>query len=183
MGNMVTTDITALLLSIKENIKAIENGNISESILLDIESDFLSLIQLIKLFLISERDSYYGYFLMNMQFRVNFKSNSIAGIKLNEFPPVFESNPLLLCKFTLKEIIYIVCHEIDHVVLNHPAEMIKANPENDKNTFYEFNLAADAAVNDRINFEIYNEKHNFMTQPDGAITSKASSTSAQASSM
>ena len=166
-------DITALLYRIKENIKAIENGDVREPILDEVRTDFLDLLELIKLFLISERDSYYGYFLMNMQFRVNFHSNTIAGIKLNEFPPVFESNPLLLCKFTLKEIIYVVCHEIDHVVLNHPAEMVKANPEGDPDRFYEFNLAADAAVNDRINHEIKAEKHGFMSAPDGVITSGA----------
>ena len=170
---MENRDITALLYNIKEDIKAIESGDTREPLLDEVRSDFLDLIELIKLFLISERDSYYGFFLMNMQFRVNFFSNSIAGIKLNEFPPVFESNPLLLCKFTLKEIIYIVCHEIDHVVLNHPAEMVKANPEENPDTFYLFNLAADAAVNDRINHEIIAEKHSFMSEPEGLITSQS----------
>lgn len=169
---MANNDITALLYRIKDNIRAIEGGDIREPLLDEVRSDFLDLIELIKLFLISERDSYYGYFLMNMQFRADFFSNSIAGIKLNEFPPVFESNPLLLCKFKLKEIIYIVCHEIDHVVLNHPAEMVKANPEGNPDTFYQFNLAADAAVNDRINHEIVAEKHGFMSEPDGLITSQ-----------
>lgn len=168
---MQSNDITGLLLRIKENIKAIEGGDEKTDLLDEVRSDFLDLIELIKLFLISERDTYYGYFLMNMQFRVDFCSNSIAGIKLNAFPPVFEANPLLLCKFTLKEIIYIVCHEIDHVVLNHPAEMVKANPENNPDTFYQFNLAADAAVNDRINHEIVAEKHGFMSAPNGLITS------------
>lgn len=168
---MTNNDITALLYRIKENIRAIEGGDTREPLPEEVRSDFLDLIELIKLFLISERDSYYGYFLMNMQFRANFYANSIAGIKLNEFPPVFEANPLLLCKFSLKEIIYIVCHEIDHVVLNHPAEMVKANPNGEQQTFYEFNLAADAAVNDRINHEIKAENHSFMSAPDGLITS------------
>ena len=117
-------NITELLYRIKENITAVENGDTCAPILNEIESDFLEFLELAKLFLISERDSYYGYFLMNMQFRARFTSNSIAGIKLNEFPPVLEANPLLLCKFTLKEILYVICHEIDHVVLNHPAEMV-----------------------------------------------------------
>lgn len=165
-------DITELLFRIKENIHAIENGDTREPILDEVRSDFLDMVELMKLFLISERDSYYGYFLMNMQFRANFYSNSIAGIKLNAFPPVFEANPLLLCKFKLKEILYIICHEIDHVVLNHPSEMVKANPAQDPDKFYEFNLAADAAVNDRIDYEIKEEKHNFLLHPDGIITSK-----------
>lgn len=166
------SDITELLYRIKDNINAIENGDTCAPILNETESDFLEFLELAKLFMISERDIYYGYFLMNMQFRANFTANIIAGIKLNEFPPVLESNPLLLCKFTLKEILYIICHEIDHVVLNHPAEMVKANPEGDPDVFYEFNLAADAAVNDRIDYEIYMENRKFLSSPRGLITSE-----------
>ena len=168
----MANDITSLLYRIKENIRAIEAGDTRDPLLSEVRSDFLELVETIKLFLISERDSYYGYFMMNMQFRANFESDSIAGIKLNEFPAVFEANPLLLCKFTLKEIIYIFCHEIDHVVYNHPAEMVKSNPDKDPDIFYQFNLAADAAVNDRINHEIKAENHLFMKSPDGLITSK-----------
>lgn len=168
----MTNDITTLLYRIKENIAAIEAGDVSDPLLDEVRSDFLEFMELAKLFLISERDSYYGYFLMNMQFSVNFGINSIAGIKLNTFPPVFESNPLLLCKFKLKEILYVICHEIDHIVLNHPAEMVKANPTKDEQTFYRFNLAADASVNDRINYEIKAENRAFLLQPDGVITSQ-----------
>lgn len=167
----MNNDITGILIRIKENINTIENGDACKTLLDEVHSDFLDMVELMKLFLISERDSYYGYFLMNMQFCANFYSNSIAGIKLNTFPPVFEANPLLLCKFKLREILYVICHEIDHVVLNHPAEMVKTNPTQDEYRFYEFNLAADAAVNDRINYEIKKENHNFLLQPDGIITS------------
>ena len=62
-----------------------------------------------------------------------------------------------------------VCHEIEHVILNHPAEMVKANPDKDDQIFYEFNLAADASVNDRLKHEIKTEKHHFMSPPDGII--------------
>ncbi|MCI9678192.1 MAG: hypothetical protein HFF77_04340 [Oscillospiraceae bacterium] len=165
-------NITDLLSQIKGNIAKIEGGGPEEPALDAIRTDFLEMLELIKLFLISERDSYYGYFLINMRFEVDFYANLIAGIKLNAFPPVFASNPLLLCGFTLKEIIFSVCHEIDHVLFNHPAEMIKVNPDGDPDTFYEFNLAADAAVNDRINHEIAAEHHNFMTAPEGLITSQ-----------
>lgn len=167
----MTKDIVQVLYRIKENIAVVESSGPEEAILEEIQTDFLELMELAKLFLISERDSYYGYFLMNMQFSVNFGANSIAGIKLNTFPPVFESNPLLLCKFKLKEILYVICHEIDHIVLNHPAEMVKANPSKDSGVFYEFNLAADASVNDRINHEIVTEGRKFLSAPAGIITS------------
>lgn len=165
------SDIAELLYRIKADIKAVEGGDTSAPLLEEIETDFLAFLELIKLFLISERDIYYGYFLMNMQFRANFYENSIAGIKLNEFPPVLEANPLLLCKFSLKEILYVICHEIDHVVFNHPAEMLKANPENDPEAFYRFNLAADAAVNDGIDYEIKQCNRAFLSAPNGIITS------------
>lgn len=165
-------DIAELLSGIKQNIGIVESGNHDASFLKQIEADFLEFLELAKLFLISERDSYYGYFLMNMQLRANFYANSIAGIQLNTFPPVLEANPLLLCKFTLKEILYILCHEIDHVVFNHPAEMVKANPEQDPDIFYRFNLAADAAVNDAIDHEITAESRSFLASPKGLITSR-----------
>ena len=159
-------DINVLLLEIKDNIKNLTDEN-SNQLLEIIRIDFLSLMEYIKLFLISERNTYYGYFLMNMTFDVNFNSDIIAGIRLNTNPPVFEANPLNLCRFKLKEILYIVCHEIEHIVLNHPAEMVNINPERIPELYEKFNLAADASVNDRLD----EEKNPFIRRPEGAITS------------
>ena len=165
------TDIVQLLTSMKLNITAVEQGERCAAVLDEIEADCVQLLELMKLFLISERDSYYGYFLMNLTYDVDFSSRSIAGILLDRFPPVFHTNPLLLGKFTLKEILFIVCHEIDHIVLNHPAEMVKSNPERDPDTFERFNLAADASVNDRILKEIRDEHRSFLSAPEGHISS------------
>lgn len=168
---MASNDIRALLLEIKEDIRTIETTGADVSVLARIERDFLEMLELIKLFLISERDTYYGFFLMNMRFSARFDMDGIAGIRLGEYPPLFEANPLILCKFSLKEIIYVVCHEIDHVVLNHPAEMVKANPEKDPRIYKLFNLAADASVNDRLDHEA-TSLHPFMKAPQGAVSSK-----------
>lgn len=168
---MDNNDILLISNRIKQSIKKIENGDIRVSVIDSLCVDFKEFIELIKLFLISERDTYYGYFLMNLTVNPDVRSESIAGVKLNSFPPVLVTNPLLLGKFSIKEIIYIICHEIDHIVFNHPTEMIKANPSGDSRMFYEFNLAADAAVNDRLNLEIDVEKHGFMSPPQGLITS------------
>ncbi len=110
----MTKNITALLNSIKENIKAIEGGGPAASLLNEVQTDYVELLELIKLFLISERDIYYGYFLMNMQFRANFYTNSMAGIKLNSFPPIFEANPLLLCKLPLSKCKSLTLHQLFH---------------------------------------------------------------------
>ena len=167
---MMNHDISAILLRIKENIQTIESGTCAQPILDEINADFHQLMELIKLFLISERDSYYGFILMNLSFRASFSSRGIAGIVLGEFPPVFESNPLLLCKFALKEILYVVCHEIDHVLFNHPTEMVRLG-QGDSDLMMKFNLAADAAVNDRINDEMKTHNYKFLQPPEGIITS------------
>ena len=165
-------DIAELLYRLKDNIRAVENEDGDPAFVLrEIEADFLSLLELVKLFLISKRDSYYGYVFMNMNFQVNFHAACIAGIRLNTLPAVLEANPLLLCKFSLKEIIYVVCHEIDHVVLNHPAEMIKSNPERSPDVHEKLNLAMDASVNDRLENEISGQQPPFLTAPNGSITS------------
>lgn len=164
-------DIAQLLYGIKVNIASIENGDRTPQLFDEVRRDCMQMLELMKLFLISQRDSYYGYFLMNLTYEVDFGSRSIAGILLGHFPPVFRTNPLLLCKFSLKEILFIVCHEIDHIVLNHPAKMVKSNPERNPDTFERFNLAADASVNDRILKEIMDEHRSFLSAPEGHISS------------
>ena len=67
------TDIAQLLTNIKLNIAAVEQGERHTAILNEIEADCIQLLELMKLFLISERDSYYGYFLMNLTYDVDFQ--------------------------------------------------------------------------------------------------------------
>ena len=54
---MTNQSITDCLYRIKENIKVVESGQTDQPILDEIESDFYDLMELIKLFLISERDT------------------------------------------------------------------------------------------------------------------------------
>ena len=170
---MDDTDITALLAAIQKDIDEIERAHPTREILERVERRFLQMLELVKLFLIARRDVYYGYFLMNMTFKVDFCSRVVAGIRLNTFPPMFVSNPLLLCEMSLKEVLYVVCHEVDHVLLNHPAEMVKCNPEHDAQKYTDFNYAADASVNDRLDYEIAHDgAAAFMKRPDGVVTSQ-----------
>ncbi len=162
-------NIAALLQGMKASVGEFEQTK-DPAILRRIEADFQRFAQLATLFLIAERDTYYGYFLMAMTFRTNFAVSTIAGIRLGEYPPVFETNPLILLKYSLKEILYIFCHEIDHVVFNHPAEMVKSNPEGNSELYELFNYAADASVNDMLNDEIKRGK-KFMQAPKGIVTS------------
>ena len=144
---------------------------LDRTLLAEIEALFGQFAQLVTTFLISERDLYYGYFFLSMRFRAVFNEQLIAGIRLNEYPATFAANPLLLFKFSLKEIIYIFCHEVDHVVFSHPAEMSKAMRSTEADVRERFNYAADASVNDMLNHEIARGK-KFLKAPEGAVTSK-----------
>lgn len=141
------------------------------ALLSHINDGFRRFAQLVTLFLVSERDTYYGYFFMAMTFRPNPNMDAIAGILLDAYPPIFEANPLRLFKLSLKEILYVFCHEVDHVVFNHPAEMVRSNPEKQPDLFKLFNYAADASVNDQLNFEAACGK-KFLAPPKGIITSQ-----------
>lgn len=142
-----------------------------EAVLAYINDGFRRFAQLVTLFLVSERDTYYGYFFMAMVFRPNPSMDAIAGILLDAYPPIFEANPLRLFKFSLKEILHVFCHEVDHVVFNHPAEMVRSNPEKRPDLFRLFNYAADASVNDQLNYEADRGK-KFLSPPRGIITSQ-----------
>ena len=82
-------DISELLEIVKKDIVLVENGDESPERLSELSDVFQRMLELIKLFLISERDSYYGYFLVSMSIQTDFYSESITGILLNTFPPVF----------------------------------------------------------------------------------------------
>lgn len=164
-----TESIAALYKSMYELVEDYQRVP-QPQILQQLDSDFQRFAQLVTLFLVSERDTYYGYFFMSMSFRTNFSTDAIAGILLDVYPPVFEANPLLMFRLSLKEIMYAFCHEVDHVVFNHPAEMARSNPERDPELFKLFNYAADASVNDQLNYEIA-QGRKFLSPPKGIITS------------
>lgn len=163
-------NITGLYDLLRAEVDQFEQAR-SSGLLDEIDRNFQQFARLVALFLVSERDTYYGYFFMAMTFRADFTGTSIAGIRLDQYPPVFETNPLILMRYPLKEIVYIFCHEVDHVVFNHPAEMVRSNPEGDPEKYRLFNLAADAAVNDQLNQEIAGGK-KFLRMPKGAVTSQ-----------
>ena len=69
-------DISELLRSVKEEIARVEAGDESPERLSGLKAAFEQMLELIKLFLISERDSYYGYFLISMNIQTDFIDSS-----------------------------------------------------------------------------------------------------------
>ena len=164
-------EILKLLESIKEKIELVEASDESKELLNEIRSQFILFIEKAQLILIAHKEVYYGYFLLNMETRVNFYEDVIAAVSFENNPVKFISNPLLLCKMSLPEILFVICHEIDHILYNHPSDFAKYVTSPNKEKHYKFNLAADAAINDVLIHEIEKRRLNFLKAPKGVVTS------------
>lgn len=132
---------------------------------------FDNLINEIQSFLIYSYDYYYGYFLINLKIHYRFQNQFVAAVTLSPGYPVLMINPITLGKMSLKCIIFVLCHEIEHLVLSHHIELLRMNQKADPKKQKKLNIAFDASVNDRININIANGL-DFLEAPEGIITSQ-----------
>lgn len=132
---------------------------------------FDNLINEIQSFLIYSYDYYYGYFLINLKIHYRFQNQFVAAVTLSPGYPVLMINPITLGKMSLKCIIFVLCHEIEHLVLSHHIELLRMNQKADPKKQKKLNIAFDASVNDRININIENGL-DFLEAPEGIITSQ-----------
>lgn len=162
-------DIIFRLSLLKDNIKLVEEDKNNKVALNIVRNTFIEVFEDIKVFLISRKDRYYGYFLMNLKLEIDFYSNIVAGVSMNTEPFTLVCNPLILGKYKVKEIIFIICHEIEHIILNHPYEgmkMIKNGHDH-----FKLNIAMDCSVNDRLVLDC--EKNSrLLSLPEDVYTSK-----------
>lgn len=141
------------------------------NIIQDLVSKFDLLINEIQSFLIYSYDYYYGYFLINLKFHYRFQKSFLAGVTLSPGFPVLMINPLGLGEMPLKEIIFILCHEIEHLVLAHHIEVLRLNKSCDPKTQRKLNIAFDASVNDRL-IDVIENGMDLLQCPSQVVTSK-----------
>ena len=163
-------DILYQLQELKTNIELVEENKSNKEALNKVYISFSNVYEHIKSFLILKKERYYGYFLMNLKLEIDFYKDIIAGVSLNSEPFTLTINPLLLGKYKIKEIIYIICHEIEHIILDHPSEVIRINNNFNSNETLKLNIAMDTSVNDRLNYEITTHS-NIISTPPTAIDS------------
>lgn len=154
-------------------IHAVEQDETDQATLQAVRDTFLIIFDMIKLIMISKQERYYGLFLMNFDLQINFSVYYCAGVTIDAFPFRMIINPLLLGVKTLPEMIYILCHEIEHIVLNHPVDGIKYNPQKDPEIGYRLNVAMDASINDRLTKDCQANHFDVISQPADAVTSSA----------
>lgn len=165
------SDVDKIYKKIQSLIQLVEKGSFDHTTLKEIEDLFMNLVEIIKIFLITKKDSFYGVFFMNLDTKIDFGFKGAAAIKINVSPIQLLLNPLIVGKFSIKEIIFVICHEIEHVILRHHIELKKANPFNEPNTTIRLNYAFDASVNDRIKNESKRFNYKFLKLINDCITS------------
>ncbi len=143
-----------------------------KNLLREVDESFTHMYDLIKMFLIMKKERYYGYFLMNMQMETDYEMKYPACVTIDTNPFIMCINPIWISKYSIKEIIFIVCHEIEHIVLNHPAEGMRINKERDPNNARLLNYAMDASVNDRLIMEVDKYDLEIMRDPGNQVTSE-----------
>lgn len=159
--------------NLKKYINERDIDNAKKEELTYIETQFKGIYEDLVMFLISKKDRYYGYIIMNMQLEVDFYADTIAGVScISRNPMTLLINPFLFLEFSLKEMLFILCHEIEHLVLNHPSETLRINPSLEANKTRLLNYAMDCSINERLNYEIAQGNDNFLSMPKGSVTKK-----------
>ncbi len=130
---------------------------------------FDKFIDEIESFLIYAYDFHYGYFLINLKTVYQVQANMVAAISLAPGIPVLVINPITLGKLKLKEIIFTLCHEIEHLILSHLSEVVRMNPFHNKSIHLKLNIACDVSVNERLK-EAINSGFTLMSMTPGCVT-------------
>jgi predicted metal-dependent peptidase len=166
-------DIVYYHRQLQSYIHKVEQDETDKEALQAVKDTFLIVFDMIKLIMISKQERYYGLFLMNFELRVDFSAYHDAGVSIDSFPFRMTVNPLLIGLKTLPEMIYIFCHEIEHIVLNHPVDGIKYNPKKDPEIGFRLNVAMDVSINDRLTEDNKRNGFDVIAEPEDAFTSAA----------
>ena len=156
----------------RESVERAEADPDDSEALSNVSEAFTQLFDLIKVFVIMKKERYYGYFLMSLEMQIDYRIRYPAGVNMDTYPFRLKINPLQMSPYSIKGIIFIICHEIEHLVLNHPAEGMRLNKEKDPRKRVLLNIAMDASINDGLAKEAGNKKLGMMECPEDAITSK-----------
>ena len=164
-------DIVFYHQQLQKYIHMVEKDETDQEALDSVRENFLRVFDMIKMIMISKQERYYGLFLMNFDLCIDFTSYHDAGVNLDIYPFRMSVNPLLIGLHSLPEMIYMFCHEIEHIVLNHPVDGIKYNPKKDPGIGYKLNIAMDASINDRLTMDSTENRFRVISEPEEAITS------------
>lgn len=158
--------------TLKKEVKDyLKNTNLIEN-KIKVENDFYTFLMQIKVFLLQNYDTYYSIYFYLLEFSVSFSNSFIAYIDCLSSPLKLVVSSINLVKLkSVSEVIYVICHEIEHVLLLHPYSNLRLNKNGDKEIQIKLNIAMDASVNDRLDDKIDFNNIDYIYPPSGVIKS------------
>lgn len=130
------------------------NGN-DLSLKIDIPDDFkinfFEIIDKVNFNLMEDKDNFYGYFLFQMNRKIDFEISSPSAINFKGSKYTIYFNPLLFLKLDIKQMETTIKHEILHVVSLHLVRA-KELKNTGKYSTLAINLAMDVVVNQYLNY-------------------------------
>ena len=106
---------------------------------------FFRLVDQVTLSIIEEKDSFYGYFLFQMNREIKFDLSSPTGVNFKGAKYVMYFNPLIFLNLTMAQMETSIKHEILHIVSLH---LIRGKALKGKYTPLAINMAMDMVVNE-----------------------------------
>lgn len=110
----------------------------------DFEKEFWQLIDKVNFHLMEEKDNFFGYFLFQMDRKINFQISSPAATNFKGAKYVFYFNPLIFLNLNLEQMKSTIKHEILHILSLH---LLRSRPMKGKYSKTVINMAMDIVVN------------------------------------
>jgi len=89
-------------------------------------------------------DHFFGTFIIHMQREVRYDIPAAAGVTIKKGAPLLMLNPILLLRYTHKEVKAILKHEVYHLLHMH---LLRSKENNNRFDSYIENIAMDVAIN------------------------------------
>lgn len=170
---MTKDKITLLLEKLRENVSYIKSGFRDDIYYKNAETCLMGVLNIIKLFMVSKEDSYYGCFLMNVSFEFDRNSNLAISTVVEDFNVILKINPILFSEYKLKEMIYLICHEIEQLISGHIAEKQRLAESGSEELIDNFDIATATEVNEKLD-NISEETDNaWLSPPEKRWTAKS----------
>lgn len=111
----------------------------------ELQERFFEIVDKVYFELMKDKDNFYGYFLFQMERRINFNISSATGVNFKDAKYIMYFNPIVFLELNLKQMQSTIKHEILHIISFH---IVRANELKNKYSPLTIDLAMDIVVNE-----------------------------------
>ncbi len=121
----------------------------TEELTSDFERDFMNLVDKVNFYLIQEKHSFYGHFLLKMERKIKYDISTPTASNFKNSKYIIYFNPMIFLGLTLEQMGDCIKHEIHHILALH---LIRAKELKGKVSPLAINMAMDIVVNQHLEY-------------------------------